>query len=341
MKLSVIIPVYNCEKYLERCLDSVINQDMTDDELEIIIIDDGSTDSSREIADRYAARYLNIQVIHQSNQGVSAARNKGLDLAQGDYIHFVDSDDYILYANAYQALFAVMKKTVQPIDILRIDYVSFFENKSIKDREFVRLNHVKVTFEGTGKDLCRQKLFAGQMWCSLYRRDLIEQLHLRFDSHMIINEDALFNLQLYHCANHVVMTDAKIYAYFRNSGSVTFTIDEHRLKSVIDNMFDSLPTMKNVVHLYDDQWFRQFRIESIGESVAKRMIMAGLSLSQIRDYIKRGFQNGIFPIGKTIDGISVKGLNMLLYSPTIFWLISFPYRNIYMKWIKPLRVENG
>lgn len=92
--ISVIIPVYNVEKYLHRCLDSVIEQ--TYKNLEVILIDDGSTDHSGEICDDYAAKDVRIHVIHQENQGVSAARNKGLDTAKGEYIAFVDSDDYIL-----------------------------------------------------------------------------------------------------------------------------------------------------------------------------------------------------------------------------------------------------
>ena len=89
--ISVIIPVYNVEKYLHRCLDSVIEQ--TYKNLEVILIDDGSTDHSGEICDDYAAKDVRIHVIHQENQGVSAARNKGLDNVKGEYITFVDSDD--------------------------------------------------------------------------------------------------------------------------------------------------------------------------------------------------------------------------------------------------------
>ena len=92
--ISVIIPVYNVEKYLHRCLDSVIAQ--TYQNLEIICVDDGSIDESGRICDQYAVRDARIKVIHQENQGLSAARNRGLDAAEGEYIAFVDSDDYIL-----------------------------------------------------------------------------------------------------------------------------------------------------------------------------------------------------------------------------------------------------
>ncbi|HJA50079.1 MAG TPA: glycosyltransferase, partial [Candidatus Fusicatenibacter intestinipullorum] len=93
VKISVIIPVYNVEKYLKRCLDSVINQ--TYKNLEIILIDDGSTDNSGKICDEYAQKDERIIVIHKENGGVSSARNKGLDICIGDYISFIDSDDWI------------------------------------------------------------------------------------------------------------------------------------------------------------------------------------------------------------------------------------------------------
>lgn len=92
--ITVIVPVYNVEKYLRRCLDSIIGQ--TYQNLEILCIDDGSIDNSGEICEQYAARDARIKVIHQENQGLSTARNRGLDAAEGEYIAFVDSDDYIL-----------------------------------------------------------------------------------------------------------------------------------------------------------------------------------------------------------------------------------------------------
>lgn len=92
-ELTVVVPVYNVEKYLGKCIDSILDQTLAVDE--IILVDDGSKDKSGEIADEYAARYENIKVIHQKNGGLSAARNTGIDAATKEYIAFVDSDDYI------------------------------------------------------------------------------------------------------------------------------------------------------------------------------------------------------------------------------------------------------
>ncbi len=93
MKLSIIVPVYNVEKYLHKCVDSILSQTLTD--FECILVDDGSTDNSSVICDEYAAKDPRIVVIHKQNGGLSSARNTGLDISQGDYIGFVDSDDWI------------------------------------------------------------------------------------------------------------------------------------------------------------------------------------------------------------------------------------------------------
>ena len=90
--ISVVVPVYNVEKYLERCVDSIIKQ--TYKNLDIILVDDGSQDNSGKICDKYKEKYNNIQVIHQKNQGLSIARNNGLAIAEGNYITFIDSDDW-------------------------------------------------------------------------------------------------------------------------------------------------------------------------------------------------------------------------------------------------------
>ena len=115
MKVSIVIPVYNVEKYLARCIQSVINQ--TYENIEIILVDDGSMDSSGKLCDTYKMRDNRIKVIHQRNLGVSAARNVGLDLAEGDSITFIDADDYVA-ENYIETLVNLMKKEKAEISIL-------------------------------------------------------------------------------------------------------------------------------------------------------------------------------------------------------------------------------
>ena len=118
--ISIIVPVYNVEKYLSRCLDSILVQTYRD--FELILVDDGSTDRSGAICDEYASRDERIKLIRQSNQGLSVARNVGLDAARGDYIGFVDSDDYI-HPETYQILLDALLKYDADLSVCGFNYV--------------------------------------------------------------------------------------------------------------------------------------------------------------------------------------------------------------------------
>ena len=128
-KVSIIIPVYNVEKYLSDCLDSAVCQKL--EEIEIICVNDGSTDSSASILERYSCEYNNITVIEQENQGLSCARNAGFLHASGEYIYFLDSDDRIT-ANAMEEMYNLAHK--DDLDVLYIDGSAIYENEKLKER---------------------------------------------------------------------------------------------------------------------------------------------------------------------------------------------------------------
>ena len=119
MLLSIIVPVYNVEQYLRKCVDSLLAQDLSSEEYEIILVDDGSTDQSGTICDEYATSHTNVKVVHQQNGGLSTARNRGIDVSQGEFVQFVDSDDY-LEPNVLKTL--VEKMETDQLDVLRFNY---------------------------------------------------------------------------------------------------------------------------------------------------------------------------------------------------------------------------
>ena len=130
-KVSIIVPIYNVEKYLRQCLDSIVNQTLKD--IEIILVDDGSTDSCPSICDEYASKDKRIIVIHKENAGLGAAYNTGLDIAKGDYIGFVESDDFI-ELNMYEELY---ERAVQTgVDLVKCNFYDYdSQNKIDKKRE--------------------------------------------------------------------------------------------------------------------------------------------------------------------------------------------------------------
>jgi len=213
--ISIIIPVYNVEKYLSRCLDSVINQSFSN--IEVLLIDDGSTDRSGFLCDEYAKKDRRIKVLHKTNGGQSSARNVGLDNANGKYIGFVDSDDWIDF-DVYLFLYNQLKET--DADIANLKCVFAHENTAIDKQNKVSIQ----IFEG--KDCLRNLMYEGTVgipaafgvYRGLYRKELLEDLKFVEGR---INEDIVFCYQLYKRARRIVVSDRVGYFYFVNENSTT------------------------------------------------------------------------------------------------------------------------
>lgn len=209
-KISVIIPVYNIEKYLGKCLNSIEKQTAFDD-LEIILIDDGSKDDSGKICDDFAKKNSNTVVIHQKNRGVSSARNKGIEVAKGDYISFVDGDDY-LEKNHYEEMLKDLKE--EEYDLIIHDYYVDFENSSYKYRKIIR----KIF---NRKDAIKELLSGGtignNLFDKLFKRNNIKDL--RFDSNIKIGEDLLFIYQFLEKVDSVICRTIPTYHYIQRVGS--------------------------------------------------------------------------------------------------------------------------
>lgn len=182
--ISIIVPVYNCEKYLKRCVDSVLAQ--TEQNLQLILVDDGSTDGSGALCDVLAAQDDRIIAIHQKNAGVSAARNAGLDVATGDYIGFVDADDYIAKDTYETALAAV-----GDCDMVMWDAVTVWDGGRTEE-DTIPLLKTSCTIEKENWTPELLLFMAGAVWRCLYRAELIADV--RFPVGIKLSEDRLFNL---------------------------------------------------------------------------------------------------------------------------------------------------
>lgn len=206
--ISVIIPVYNVEKYLEECIDSVLSQ--TYKNYEIILVDDGSTDSSPEICDKYASEYENISVIHKENHGLSHTRNAGLTVAHGEYVYFLDSDDYI-DSDAFTMLAEAIEK--EKSDFLFFDSWSFEDTQ----RNFnIPQNYVRKKCYGTDsglemmEKLCENKDFHTAIPLFFFKNSFIREEKLSFIEG-VIYEDVLFAYQAFCKAKRVTHINSPIY----------------------------------------------------------------------------------------------------------------------------------
>ena len=194
-KISIIVPIYNIEKYLPRCLDSILAQ--TYKNLEVILVDDGSVDNSGMIADKYARKDQRIKVIHQVNQGVSVARNTGIDLATGDYIGFVDGDDYI-EPDMYEILMRIIDE--QQVDIAHCGYQMVYPSKT--EYYYNTKKKIKMNREEGVLELLRGRKVEPGLWNKLYNAKLFDQV--RLPAGIAETEDLLCNFELFSFAKNSI-----------------------------------------------------------------------------------------------------------------------------------------
>lgn len=220
-KVSIIIPAYNIAPYLERCLESVRNQ--TYKGIQIIIIDDGSTDQTGKIADSFAEKDKRFHVIHKENRGVSAARKTGLEQADGEYIGFVDGDDYI-EPEMYEKLIDLAVE--YGADITHCGYQMVFPDR-------VDLYHgtgeLRIQDSHTAvKDLLEGTMVEPGLVNKLYRHDLFKGIE--YDPEIVINEDLLLNFLLFHRVYRSVFLDEPLYHYMvRKNSASTSKWNEHKV----------------------------------------------------------------------------------------------------------------
>lgn len=224
-KVSIIVPIYNVEKYLERCIDSIINQ--TYKNLEIILIDDGSTDKCRNICENYKEKDSRIIVDHKENGGLSTARNRGLDISTGKYILFVDSDDYICDTMIEELLKLLLKYNadIAHCNFKIVDEFGNNMNDKHKDLYDENLMNSYETIYSYIVDY-RVKVMA---WNKLYRRELFD--YIRFKDGYVYEDEIIFP-EIISKSELNITTNKKLYFYTYNNNSITKTdFNESKLKS--------------------------------------------------------------------------------------------------------------
>ena len=214
--VSVIIPIYNTQKYLKRCMDSVIEQ--TYQNIEIILIDDGSSDNSLEICKKYQENDKRVYIISGKNCGVSHARNLGIDKAKGKYLYFVDSDDYL----ANEAIEKMLIEYKMRNNQLVIAGYKEIENNLVKEKNWGKQ---EITNERAKELVLHENGVGGYLWNKLFVASLIKKNDIKFQEDISVWEDVLFVMQyLNQCDNVIIINDC-IYAYCRREGSAV----EHSL----------------------------------------------------------------------------------------------------------------
>ena len=280
-KLSILIPAYNVERWLPRCLNSILSQ--VEDDIEIVIVDDGSTDTTLQCANEFAEKWNDIRVFSKHNEGVGAARNYLLDKACGEFIWFVDSDDYI----AEGALRHILSELNSTIDLLSVSYNG----------------GVFTPFEGNATEYIQKGYINGYLWTKIIRRSVIEDAHIRFDPQRYSQEDWFFLMQVYPLLGNIKQITLQAYVYCDdNENSVMREAHaEHTRRNVADSR-ETICNFKRFIDSHRDQSYSRAYEQWMNFSAAGylySLFPIDYTMEEIKNDIKIFREKGVYPVGKT------------------------------------------
>jgi glycosyltransferase involved in cell wall biosynthesis len=230
MKLSIIVPVYNVRPFLKRCLDSIIIPEENLKDVEVILVDDGSTDGSSEICDEETDR-VGFKIIHKANGGVCSARNAGMDIAKGEYIAHLDSDDS-LCENAVSNMLKVIEDN-QGEDIIQMNFY-----KCMNGQRTLKRNNTVMNQNYSLKNLPSYWVL---VWAKLYKRSFIQENNIRFLEGLKYDDDAHFNIQCFRHTDSIRGNGTIVVNHFYdNDGSVTHTLNKDKFIQATEELLNLL-----------------------------------------------------------------------------------------------------
>ncbi len=336
MKLSIGVPVYNVEQYLRKCVDSLLEQDLSSSEYEIVLVDDGSTDNCPQICDEYARKsqetrakrqeYPVIRVIHRKNGGLSAARNSSIEVARGEYIMFVDSDDY-LEPNVLGHLVQTMEE--KQLDVLRYNY----QNVRIKDKSeeirdkseceyevFEPFKTGKPYFDYTddvldGDAFLNERLgYACYATMFVIRRELLDECLF---TEGIYFEDTDWTPRMLMRAKRVSSMERIVYNYLWREGSITLPDNPVKKKKVLDDKMRLISGFKERMKFAKDK--RWFSWQIAGTTMSILGILSTYPAEERKPYIQQLKAHDIFPLSTyRATGNVKRKIHVANISPTLY-----------------------
>lgn len=253
MKISIIIPVYGVERYVEECIESVRNQ--TYRNIEIILVDDGSRDNSPEICDKYVKKDKRILVIHKENGGLSDARNRGIECATGDYVLFLDGDDYWDDRNALDYLVERVRQT-RP-DVLNFSYEKYYEDTKEKIPYFKEIASMPIQCRNKKEQLAYltgNHLYIASACNKFIRRDLLNE-NMRF-KRGVYSEDIEWCARLLYYAESIDFICENFYCYRQRRDSIRHTIDDKKCKDLCQNIIHCINLAQQAEKDFQEYYYR-------------------------------------------------------------------------------------
>ena len=334
MLISIIVPVYNTEAFLERCLQSLLRQGLAEDEFEIILVNDGSTDGSLQICEKYSKIHDNIRIISQANGGIGAARNTGMSLARGEYVCFVDSDDD-LSENGLSEMITYCDSEVDAIRFWCRIVHPHTKDENVKEDG-------RELFRGRGHDYLKKFGLETFCWNWLYRRDYLLSNKLFFKK--IIGEDFQFMSEVLLSNPIVVSLAARIYNYEIREDSTSSTRSIGHSRRWVEDLLSTLSDIVSRLNNYQetDSALYETCMKSIdGKMIAlsSRLMSADYSLSEYKEKVERCKKLGVLPLknmtGSVKQRIVTSVTNTLYEYPSTYLFAKNFYNRLFITYIKP------
>lgn len=243
-RFSIIIPVYNVKDFLRICIDSVIHQ--TYKNYEIILVDDGSTDSSYTICDEYEKKFQNIRCIHKTNGGLSSARNAGLKACKGEYTIFLDSDDFWIENKFLEDINKKLKNT----DVIIFNSFKFYDESTKKDgRFYLDERFYKLNPKDKIKYVVKNNIFKACAWDKVIKTKILIKNNIEFPENKL-SEDMQWTGQLLDCINNIDVYDKVIYAYRQRKGSISKNVNRKHIEDIIEQIEIGTQNNKKIILNY-------------------------------------------------------------------------------------------
>lgn len=335
MFLSIVVPVYNTSQYLRQCIDSLLHQGLEVDDYEILLVNDGSTDNSLAICQEYAACHTQILVIDKPNGGVSSARNKGMEVACGEFVCFVDSDDYVL-EDGYGYI-----KT--HFDCHAYDLIRFWSAIEAKGSDRPKIIEGEETFSGTGHDYISS--FGLEMFCynSLYRLSFLRQANIQYKNYRV-GEDFLFASSVLLACPRMLCISSRIYRYVIHSNTASTNRRSEYMKKCVEDQLSTNDELMDIVNsITNDKGCVLYRhsvafMRSLTPLLLSRSFSARLEVDEFRQVMLRCHKLGLLPMpfyAQMTRKVRVysRVINFLDRHPRLFPIASFIYAKFFVPFI--------
>lgn len=333
LKLSIVVPVYNVERYLSRCLESLLNQKLTEEDYEIIIVNDGTKDNSMSIVNDFALQHKNIVVFEQENKGLSGARNTGVNIAKGKYIYFIDSDDYVA-ANTLHKVLSIIEKN--NLDLLGFS-TQTTESLTLEQTETDVSNLDDIHIQN-GLDYMATHNYMNNVWWYFIRRDFLLDTGITFIEGVML-EDGIYTAELFSKAKRMSYTPIDIYRYVQHNSSIMHNKSEAHYNKLIEDFEHIIFKFSDLVHSIQQKHpehpsLRRLsaRKESYVFFLIARIVQSNLPFHYLEAVLDRFKKIDVYPISKFIsednNGLQFKILTFIFNRRTLLRIFMFFFRII-------------